>query len=337
MRWADPNMLWALVAVLFVMLLFRYAASRRRKAMRKLGEAELLERLSPTASPARRRLKAGLIVGAVALIALSLARPQVGSGLREVKTSGRDVVFILDVSNSMLAQDISPSRLGAAKAQISGLINKMRGDRVGLVIFAGEAFIQCPLTMDYRAMRVLLDTVTTGSVPTPGTNIGAALTEANKTFNIADSTTRIAILLTDGEDHSGEAVEAAKKLAEKKVKVFTVGLGDNSASGAPIPIKQDDGGIRYKKDARDDTIMTRLDEETLQKIALETGGKYYYAGQNLDMNLIYDKINEMEGKQSKSRFYTEYEDRFQWLLLPAFLMLVAEAFIPATRKVRKKK
>jgi len=337
MRWADPNTLWALMAALIVMFLFIRAASQRRKAMSKLGEARLLEKLAPTTSAPRRRLKAVLVVTATALIALSLARPQVGAGLREVKTSGRDMVFILDVSNSMLAQDISPSRLEAAKAQISGLMDRMKGDRAGLVVFAGEAFIQCPLTMDYRAMRMLLDAVTTDSVPTPGTNIAAALLEAKRVFKIADSAARIAILLTDGEDHSGRAVQAARELAENKVKVFTIGIGDNSASGAPIPIRQPDGGVKYKKDSQGNVIMTRLDEETLRKIALETGGKYYYAGRNLDLTRIYDKIDELKGKKSKSRFYTEYEDRFQWLLVPAFLILAAEAFIPATARRNKGK
>ncbi len=332
MRWATPYMLWALLFVPVIIFFYRYAAMKRRKGMEAMGDIELLEGLSSTAGPGRRRLKAMLVTIAWALIAVSIARPQLGAGLREVRSSGRDVVFVLDVSKSMLAQDVTPSRLAAAKAQISGLLDKLEGDRAGLVIFAGEAFLQCPLTMDYRALRTLLDVVGPGGIPTPGTNITDAIGEALKTFKIAGSRTKIIILMTDGEDHSGKAVDAAQKAAEKKVKIFTVGLGDNSPAGAPIPIKKPDGGIEYKKDRSGKTVMTRLDEETLQKIALATGGKYHYSGKRLDLEKVYSKVRELEGKKSESRFYTEYEDRFQWLLFPALMLLFIEVFLTETGK-----
>jgi len=335
MRWANPHALWALIFIPVIILAYRYAATRRRKAMETLGDIKLLGELTSTAGPGRRRLKAAMVTIAWALIAVSIARPQLGAGLREIESSGRDVIFAVDVSNSMLAQDISPSRLAAAKAQISGLLDKLEGDRAGLVVFAGEAYLQCPLTMDYRAVRILLDNVEPNLVPTPGTNIYEAITESEKAFQKAQSRTKIIILLTDGEDHSGKAVDAAQEAAKEKIQIFTVGIGANSPSGAPIPLKKPDGTIEYKKDSDGNIIMTRLDEETLQKIALATGGKYLYAGTRLDLEKVYEKIREQEGAQTKSRFYTEFEDRYQWLLLPALMLLVAEAFFPETKKPRK--
>jgi len=181
----------------------------------------------------------------------------------------------------------------------------------------------------------LLDNVEPNIVPTPGTNIYEAIRESEKAFQIAQSRARIVILLTDGEDFSGKALEAAQDAAKEKIKIFTVGIGDNSPSGAPIPLKKPDGTIEYKKDSEGNIIMTRLDEETLQKIALATGGKYLYAGKRLDLEKVYEKIREQEGNQTKSRFYTEFEDRYQWLLMPALLLLLAEAFIPETVKPGK--
>jgi len=332
MRWGNPYAFWAFVFVPVLVLMYRYASVKRRKAMNDLGDIGLLSKLVSTAGPGRRGWKAALFTAAFTLIILALARPQIGAGLREIRSSGRDIVFALDVSKSMLAQDISPSRLAAAKARISGLLDNLEGDRAGLVVFAGEAFMQCPLTIDYRAMRILLDAVEPQNVPTPGTNIREAIVESGKVFKKADSRVKIVILLTDGEDHSGRAVEAAEEIAKDNIKIFTVGIGDASPSGAPIPIKKPAGGIEYKKDSGGQTIMTRLDEETLRKIALATSGKYHYAGKRLDLGKVYSKVKENEGEKTESRFYTEYEDRFQWLLLPALLILIIEAMLPERKK-----
>lgn len=335
MRWGNPNALFALIIVPVMIYLYRYAAIKRRRTMATLGDAGLLNKLVSTAGPGRRRLKAALIVVAAALMILGLARPQFGAGLRQMHSSGRDVVFVLDISNSMLAQDVSPSRLDAAKAEIAGLLDKLEGDQAGLVIFAGEAFLQCPLTLDYRAMRTLLDGVEPSSLPTPGTNLSEAILESIKVFKKSENRAKVVILLTDGEDHSGSVEEAAKEAAKNNVKIYTVGIGDNSASGAPIPIRRPDGSIAYKKDNDGNNIMTRLDEETLQKIALATGGKYHYAGKNLELDKVYAKVREMDGAKGQSSFYTEYEDRFQWLLIPAFMLLIAEAFITEKKKTIK--
>jgi len=336
MKWANLTALWALLAVPLVLFMYARASRSRLRAILALGDVDVLKKMSPAVSRPRRRIKAALILVALGLLSLAMARPQLGAGLREVRVSGRDVVFALDVSASMWAQDLAPSRVEAAKNEIGRLIDRMKGDRVGLVIFAGDAFLQCPLTSDYAAFHLFLDAVKVGSVPKPGTDIEDAVKLAGKAFAMAESRTKIMVLVTDGEDFSGKALDAAKEAAKSNIQIFTIGIG-RAGSGAPIPVKNEEGGISYKKDAEGKTIMSVLDEVALQKIALETGGKYYYGGENLDLTKIYAQITKKEGNESvEDRFYTHYEDRFQWLLVPALALLLIEAIIGERRKRFKK-
>lgn len=332
MRWANLIALWALLAVPLALFLYARASRGRLRSIRALGDFDILAKMSPALSLARRRLKAALTIVALGLLVSAMARPQVGTGLREIRVSGRDVIFALDVSASMLAQDLAPSRIEAAKNEVAKLIDRMKGDRVGLVIFAGNAFMQCPLTGDNAALRLFLDTIKVGSVPRPGTNMADAITESGKAFAMAESRAKIIVLLTDGEDFSGNALDSAKEAAKSNIQIYTIGIG-RAGGGAPIPIRKEDGSIAYKQDAEGKTIMSALDEETLQKIALETGGKYYYGGEKLDLSKIYAQIAKKQGNEmAEDRFYTHYEDRYQWLLVPALLLLLIEVMIGERRR-----
>lgn len=335
MRWASLEIIWSLILVPILIILFVKAETSRSKALSIFGDAELLERMSIGLSKTRRKWKAILVLTAITLAIIASLRPQFGVGLKEMRTSGRDILFVIDVSKSMLAQDIAPSRLQSAKSAIKGLLDKAIGDKVGLVIFAGEAFLQCPLTVDYSAMKLILDAVNVDSVPLPGTNIADAIQEGMKAFSKAQSASKIMVLITDGEDHSGKAIDSAKEAAKQNIRIYTIGIGN--PSGAPIPIRDEkNGNLTYKKDEQGNTIMSALDETTLQKIALETNGKYFFAGSQLDFHKVYEQIAGNKGGTSKEeKFYTHYEDKFQWLLLPAILLLLIDAFIDERKKERK--
>lgn len=335
MKWASLYIIWLLLLVPVFIFLFARAESSRRKALSTLGDANLLKSMSIGLSEGRRKLKALLVLTAITLIIIASARPQFGVGLKEMRTSGRDILFVLDISKSMLAQDIAPSRLQSAKSAIKGLLDEARGDKVGLVIFAGEAFLQCPLTVDYSAMKLFLDAVDVDSIPLPGTNIADAIQEGMKAFSKAQSTSKIMVLITDGEDHSGKAIEVAKEAGKQNIRIYTIGIGN--PAGAPIPIRDENGNLTYKKDEQGNTIMSALDEVTLQKIALETGGKYYFAGSQLELKKVYEHIAGNKGGISKEeRFYTHYEDKFQWLLFPALLLLLLDTFLDERKRKRNK-
>lgn len=329
-------MLILLIAPVALAGMVMYASYKRKRAIEVFGDPAVISALLGSVSAFRRRLKWGLLALVWALIAISLARPQVGAGLREVKRTGRDIIFALDVSKSMLARDATPSRLHVAKREISRMLQMLEGDRVGLVVYAGEGFLQCPLTMDYSAMRLFLDIARIGIVPKPGTNITEAIQTATEAFKRAESENRIIVLFSDGESHDDKPEEAAKKAREEGIKIYTVGVG--TPAGQPIPIPDANGNIVYKKDSSGEPILSRLDEDTLRKIALETGGKYYFASQTeakKDIELLFRDISGTEKGLIKDQYFVLYDDRYQWLLIPAILLLAFEAIIGERKRTGK--
>ncbi|MDZ7265076.1 MAG: VWA domain-containing protein, partial [candidate division KSB1 bacterium] len=239
------------------------------------------------------------------------------------------------VSLSMQAEDIKPNRLEKAKHMVSNLIDLFQGDRVGLIAFAGVPFVQCPLTLDYGAAKMFLEIMDTNLIPQPGTAIGAAIMKAMETFDQRERKHKVLILITDGEDHEGEPLKAAELAEKDGVVIHTVGIG--SVQGVPIPLYNESGrNVGFKKDRDDQVVTSKLDEITLEKIALQTGGKYYRAsGSESELKKLYEEISKMEKKELASLKFSQYEDRFQYLLIISLVLLVAEVFIPERRKVKE--
>ena len=334
-RFAFQHFLYLLLLVPVLIAFFIYTFRQKRKALALFGNMELIQKLTRSVSRKRQVWKTVLIVVGVLFLVLSLSRPQLGTKMRTVQREGQDILIALDVSTSMMAEDITPNRLEKAKHGVGSLIDKFQGDRVGLIAFAGEAFVQCPLTLDYGAAKMFLDIMNPDLIPTPGTAIGQAIEKAMASFVEGERKHKVLILITDGEEHVGEPVEIAKVAAREGIVIYCVGLG--SAKGVPIPLIDERGNrVGFKKDLNSEVVMTKLDELTLEKIALETGGKYYRASPGeVELEKIYDDISEMEKKSLSSQQYAQFEDRFQVLLGFALFFIVLEILVPERRRQKK--
>ena len=317
-----------------VLVVFFVRAFRIKDAlMARFARQELLKRLLPNVSRPRQILKALLLVTAVGLILVSLTRPRMGYEWEDIKRKGVDIVIVLDLSSSMLAEDIDPSRLERAKREISDLLEMLEGDRLGLVAFAGTAFVQCPLTVDYRAFELFLDTLHPRMMPIQGTDMGTALTTAIQTFDEEKLSSKAIILISDGEDNEAKGLEAAEKANELGIKIFAIGIGGESPAPVPDPIK---GG--KKRDKRTgEVVLTRFDEEGLKRIALATGGGYERSTTgDMDLQAIYgqDIKQGMEAYEIASSRSQNWKERYQWPLGLALMLLVLEALLPQVRRRR---
>jgi Ca-activated chloride channel family protein len=328
MKFAQP--LWLLVglaACAFALWRYRRYDRRQRTALTTFASQHLVERLTRSLSPGRRTLKRILVVTGIACLFLTLARPQAGFRWEETKRKGLDILFAVDTSKSMLAQDVKPDRLTRARMAVSDLVDKLNGDGVGLIAFAGRAFLQSPVTLDYDAFRESLNALDTTIIPRPGTDIAAAIHEAQAAFHTQTGRDKILVLVTDGEDLAGNAITTAEAAAKDGVKIFTVGVG--SANGELIPI----GGGEFAKDANGQIVKSKLDEATLKKIAKVTGGIYQPLGQQGEgLNAIYTQgLASFTRHNLATRQHRVYLERFQWPLLTALLCFVADWLI-GTRK-----
>jgi Ca-activated chloride channel family protein len=332
MRFAETTFLYLLLLIPALGLFFYYVSKERRNAISRFGNSQLMAMLTKSLSTTKRKVKIGFILIGLFFLIIAMARPQIGSKLRMAKKEGIDLMIALDTSQSMLAEDIKPNRLLSAKMAASELLKKLRGDRVGLIAFAGTGFVQCPLTTDYSAAKMFLDNITSDLIPQPGTAIGEAIQLANKSFVAKASKQKVLILLTDGEDHISNPIDAAKEAAKNNLTIYTVGLG--SLSGDPIPERDARGNIiGHKKDRKGNIVLSKLDEETLKKVAEITGGEYYRStvgGGELDK--IFEEITGMEKSELETRFYTDYEERFQYFLIFALAFLTVEFFISERKK-----
>jgi Ca-activated chloride channel family protein len=335
MRIAQINFIYALLILLPLLLAFFWLVFRlKKKAMQRFGNLGLMEKLTLSYSPRKQRWKIALLLLAVFFLLFSLARPQLGTKLTLMKREGVDIVITLDCSFSMLAEDFKPNRLEKAKQEVKGLIARMQGDRVGLVAFAGVAFVQCPLTIDYSAAQMFLDIMDVNLIPQPGTAIGDAIRTSIKAFNQKERKYKVLMLLTDGEDHDSDPLKAAEEAAQDGIRIYAIGIG--SVQGEPIPLRNErDDVTGYKKDEEGNVVVSKLDETTLQKIALTTGGKYYHATSGeMELDKIYDDISKMEKKELEGKLMVQYEDRYQYFLFISVLLLVAE-FLLSERRSRK--
>lgn len=332
MQFQTPNafFLWLLLPVLAG---FVYWSLRRRtKVTRALGDTELVERLSLRVSPMRDRVKPILLGAAVFFLVIAIARPQWGQGQQEVFARGVDVFLVLDTSFSMDAPDIAPSRMERARYIASQLMERLQGNRIGLVVFSGTSFVQCPLTMDYGAVRIFLDTVTTGIVPEPGTNIVHAIEAARRGFISQSSEHKVIVLLTDGEQQSGDVVSVAEQARDEGIVIHTVGVG--TPGGEPIPVLNERGEVSdYVRDPSGQPVLSRLDEDTLAELALATGGEYFrVSGQDEEVDGISTLIMDMEGEELESQLFTRYQERFYWPLAIALVLLVVETLLSRQRR-----
>ena len=333
MRFGATQFFWLLLLLPVLAGFFLYAFRKKGKTLRRFAQVEMLRRMTDSISRARQGFKSLLILLVAGLSVLALARPQFGTKMELMKRKGLDVVVAVDVSLSMYAEDIKPNRLARSKQEIGKFVDRLAGDRVGLVAFAGEAFLQCPLTTDYSAFKIFLDVLGPDLIETPGTDVATALEASLKAFDPKDRKYRVVVLLTDGEDHSGRAEKVAEEAARLGAAVYTVGIG--SPSGVPIPLKDAQGNVTYKKDGRGQVVTTKLDEELLRKISIATNGKYYHAEPGrFDLEQVLKEIETMEKREMESERFSQYEERFQIPLGLALFLLVAEMLFSDRKRKR---
>jgi Ca-activated chloride channel family protein len=313
---------------------FAWSLRRRRRRLRAFASPGLAAWLSEEFSFARAVARAFLLTGFFVFGILALARPQWGIRQDTVRRRGVDVVVALDTSYSMNAEDVAPDRLGKAKSEIRGLTGVLRGNRIGLVVFAGSAMVQCPLTMDYGAIDLFLDVSDTETIPDPGTSLAAAIATATSAFIARETKYKVLILVTDGEDLQGQVQAAVEKAREAGVVIYAIGVG--SAEGKPIPVRDAKGAIiEYRKDPEGQVVISRLDERSLAEIASGTGGRYFRAttGER-ELEEIGGEISRMEKKQLESRLYQNRADQFQWPLAAAILCLFGQQWTSERRRPR---
>lgn len=331
-RFGSIDFLFAYLLIPLLGILFWYAARRRRQAMELFADRKLLPKLSESVSPGARLTKTVLVLAASFLLITALARPQFGSRIETVKREGQDIVIAIDVSSSMLAEDISPNRLERARHAISSLIDRLQGDRIALVAFAGRAFVQCPLTLDYGAAKLFLNAIQPDLIPVPGTALGEALDVSLGAFKSTGSSHKVVVLITDGEDHSGKLEEVLETARESGVVIHSVGIG--SPKGVPIP-EFDSSGRRsgFKKSGAGEVVLTRLDESILQEVARRSGGRYFRAAADRDeLGLLAEEISGMEKKELDALQVTNYQEQYQLFLALALLLFTVEVLVPERRR-----
>ena len=335
-RFANPDFLYLLLILPLLVALFLYSNYRRRQKIQKYGDPTMLEALMPNVSKHRPDLKFWLTFSALALIILMLARPQFGSKMETVKRSGVEAVIALDISNSMLAEDVIPNRLEKSKKLISRLVDTFNNDKVGMIVFAGEAFTQLPITSDYISAKMFLESIDPSLITTQGTDISAAIRLAMKSFTPNEGVGRAIIVITDGENHEGGALEAAKEATEKGMQVFIVGVG--SPEGTPIPTER--GSNNFRKDKDGNVIVTRLNEQMCQEIAKAGNGLYIRVdNSNAAEKILNNEIAKLAKTDVESQVFTEFDEQFQalaWLILIILIieMLILERKNPLFKNVR---
>ncbi len=324
-RFEHPEFLYLLILVPVLAFASLLIGQRQKRALQRFGNPELLQPLMPSASAVRPVIKFYLMLLAFTAILFTLAGPQFGTKLETVKRKGIEIMIALDVSNSMNAQDIEPSRLDRAKRAIYQLVDKLKNDKVGLIVFAGEAYTQLPITTDYPSAKMFISSINTDIVPTQGTAIGAAIQRSISSFSPQEDVNRAIIVITDGENHEDDAIGAAKAAAEKGIKVYTVGMG--LPKGAPIPIAGGDKN-NFMKDREGNVVISKLNEAMLADIA-KSGDGEFIAANNIrkGMNDLVDSLSKLEKTEMESKVYTDYENQFQYIAWIALIFLLIDFMV----------
>ncbi|MGM9805141.1 MAG: VWA domain-containing protein [Candidatus Aphodosoma sp.] len=321
-RFENPAMFYLLAVLALSVALFIYGTTLQRRRLKRFGNPALVRKLMPNVSYARPQIKFYLIILSLILVVFALARPQFGSKIETAKTTGIEAMIVLDVSNSMMSTDVRPSRLDNAKMLLSKLIDQMHNDKIGLIVFSGDAYIQLPITTDNVSAKMFLSSITTGSVPVPGTAIGTAIDLAIRSFGESpDNIGRTIILLTDGENHEDDAVAAAKLASEKGITVNVVGFG--SPQGAPIPVN---GTMSFLKDNNGNVVVTKLNEEMCTQVARAGNGSYVRAdNSNTALRTLSSQIDKMQKGEINTSAYAEYDEKFYIFVWIALFILFIES------------
>lgn len=330
-RFANIEMLWWLITIPVFVIAYIVSTKRKQRQLAEFGDPELMAELMPDASKSRPIGKFSLLIVALVLLIVAAARPQFGQKENTVKRQGIEVMVALDISNSMLAEDVAPNRLDRAKQMLSKMIDNMVDDKVGLVVFAGEAFTQLPITCDYVSAKMFLNTITPNLIQTQGTAIGAALQTAITSFGSPESEAgRAIILITDGENHEDDAIAAAKQAKELGIQVFVIGIG--KPEGAPIPKP---GTNDYFKDRSGQVVVSKLNEDMCQQIAQAGSGAYVRCDNtNTAMRALQQELNRIATAELESTVYADYNEQYQSFVLLALLLLVIEFFILSRKNHR---
>ena len=327
-NFAQAQYLLLIFLIPFFFVIQAVVLKLRQRRIRRFGDEELVRQLMPSYSKAKIWVRVTLFSIGFFFFAIGLSRPQIGAKLKEHETKGAEIMIVLDVSNSMLAEDYSPNRLERAKLAISRLVDKLHDDRIGLIVFAGNSFVQLPITTDYVSAKMFMNSISTESVPVQGTAIGEAINTALRSFSAQSEKSRAVIVITDGENHEDDPVAAAKQAAEMGVRVFTIGVG--SPEGKPIPM---DGELMKDRDGN--IVVTRLDERVLQEVAAAGNGLYVRAGNSeFGLHPIIDDIMKMDDEKYNSIVFEEYDEQFMYFLAIALVFFVIEMLVGDRRSRR---
>lgn len=332
-RFANPNALYLYILLVVIVGIYLVASRRRKRELDRYGSSELLAALMPEVSPIRPALKFWLTFVALCLMVLVLARPQFGSKMETIKRQGVETVIALDISNSMLAEDVAPSRLEKSKNVVSKLVDSFTDDKIGLIVFAGEAYIQLPITNDFISAKMFLESIDPSLIERQGTNIKAAIDMATRSFTPREGVGKAIIIITDGENHEGGAKEAAKAAAEKGMMVFVMGVG--SPEGAPIPAGRSND---FRRDKEGNVVITKLGEQMCQEIAAAGNGVYIRIDNtNNAQKLLQKEIDKLAKADMETTTYSEYNEQFMVMAWIAFILLLIEMLVMVKKNPRIKK
>lgn len=307
----------------------------RRKRLELFISNTLWKKIIPTLNYSKRFWKRFVWLLGFSFIILALMQPQYGLKFEKIKRTGQDIYIVMDTSRSMLASDVQPNRFERAKQEVLGLIENLQGDRIGLIAFAGEAYVQCPLTLDYSALRLFLDDLSVGSIKTPGSDLPSAIKKARTSFNdVKTNAEKLVIVLSDGESFENDPVESAKVAKKQGVRIFTVGIG--TPNGEPIPIVDENGIEGYLHDKEGKVVLSKIDERILKRVAFETGGKYYLSTkETFVLDEVYKDISQLEKQTLEEKLYQNYKDRYQLVLALALLFLFLDFILPERGRVKQ--
>jgi Ca-activated chloride channel family protein len=325
-RFENSLFLYGLALIPLMVFIFLLVLKWRRKSLNKIAEAGLQSIVLPQLSKSKVVWRFIFWCLAMAFLVIAIANPQFGTKLEEAKREGIDIMIALDVSNSMKAQDLAPNRLENAKQSIGRLINNLNDDRIGIIVFAGQSYVQLPITTDYSSAKLFLESISCDMIPTQGTAIGAAIDLAVESFDPKSPAAKAIIVITDGENHEDDAVKSAETAAEKGMTVHTIGMG--SEAGVPLPLVSNGNIVGYRKDNEGNTVVSKLNTALLKEIAAAGKGIFVQAGRSQSaLSVVKDELNKMEKKEYASKRYTDYEGRFQFFLAAAIFLLISESLL----------
>ena len=315
--------LWAFIIIPMMLIIYLWTYFWKKRIQKGFGSSIVLKRLSPDLSFFKSTLKFVVLCLAISFLIIGLVNPKIGTKLETIKREGVDIVFAIDVSKSMLAEDVAPNRLEKSKQLVTQIINNLASDRVGIIAYAGKAFPQLPITTDYASAKMFLQSMNTNMLSSQGTAIDEAIQLSRNYYDDDEQTNRVLIIISDGEDHNDLSVEVAETASEEGIKIYTIGVG--SEKGGPIPLKRNGVVMSYKKDQNNETVITRLNQETLRTIANKANGDYVNGNQTADVvKQIRDALNAMDKKEFEAKEFAEYKDQFQWFLGIGLFFLILD-------------